>query len=535
MAFVRAAVNDCVLTFVDKDLILPVAKFDVNYQLDAIPTLTVIPALGRSLSSGTQAFLKDVSVRDKVQLNLTINGSTRLLFEGYVSSISAGDNSNIFQRRLSASIQIKHNLIVLSGAPSVSFVYSGNSGEDLMTLEQRRAAMTSAQKASSKNTLVSWIDMFINIKDELGEQAAFFPTSVLKWIAQELSESFNPEIDVDALINVYDPANLNNITTTGETVLNALNKTFTQGWLSSNCWNSLVRTCRKFFLHLVPFNTGVYICNPTALIRTPSVNILSKEYISIKETDADTLNERIDGVIIKKPGSYDVDAFEISFPETSAIDSPAKKAYFHYRSFPDWLYNEAELRYGAGQGKVTETNRATVDAKDSTTPSGSLSDHYQTVGERIAKAVFSEARTKKSALTLVFPYREDLMPGTIVKIENSGAEDMNFIGETLYGMVRSTRFTCDMLSESGTLNTSIIVGGVRNEIDNASDNFTFEKHPIYQENWVGSNLAGNMLSEAPKSDTLKEPTPSTNSSDPVNPGFKTVSGFRNRPGETTIE
>jgi hypothetical protein len=195
-----------------------------------------------------------------------------------------------------------------------------------------------------------------------------------------------------------------------------------------------------------------------------------------------------------------------------------KNAYYHYKTLPDWLYNESSFRYNNGEKIISEKNRATANAKEA--DAGAQKAHYSQVGDWAAKMAFANARTNKAGVTLVFPFRDDLMPGTTVKIENSDAEDLSFLGATLYGMVSSTSISCNMLGESGTLNTVIRVGAVRNESDNNSDNLTFTETPFYEGDWVGVDLYGNLLSEAPKSDKPSPRGTKTNSTEPGNTGSK---------------
>jgi hypothetical protein len=519
----RVIVNKCVLTLLESGVEFPVSRFDINFRLNTIPTMTVVPGLGRSLRKGTQQLLKQAKVRDQVQLKLTVDGTERVLFEGYISTISGSDTANVFTRKLSASIQVKHNVIALSGAPSTSYIYSGSSGDNLNTLQFNKARMDAITSELNSENLVSWSNENARLKEEIDRSPHLFPGHAIRNMTLTLQKEFSAAEELsEDLIKIYDPANLNDIPLTAENVTQNLVKTFLKGWVVSNAWESMVRTARHFFLNIIPFNTGVYIANPSSLVNQPSLTIASSEYISISQSQVDNLSEPIDGIIIRMPFTDVLNKFEIGFPPEAAGGSstPVANQYYHYRTFPAWLLGEEDTQYGLGKN-VTETNRARVDAKEP--PHEDPEEYYVTVGDLVAKTLYAEARTQKAAFSLTFPYREDLMPGTIVEVENSDAEDMSFIGDTLYGMINATTISCNMLGASGTLNTSIEVGGVRNEEDNNNDSFTFDKSPLYEDNWVGIDLFGNFLSTPPDGTKPKPNTTTTNSSVPGSTGLRDIS------------
>jgi len=494
-------VNDCYLEFPDRDNVrMPVAKFTVSFELDMLPTAEVVPSLGREIRSGTRVSLKDISEGDLVQLWLTINGDRRLILEGYIQSISGSDNATIFNRRLTASLTIKHKGVVLAGAPSASLAYTTAVYLDTTLLSYVKSGhpFFATGLQGGKISLLSKSEFAFSMQEAFGSpDIALYPGSVMKRIASELMTSYASEDEdvrdeqraiVEELLDTYDPANLTDIpTATSFNLLESFAEKYLELWRTSNNWEALRRTAQYMFMHIVPYNNGLYLANPLSLMKTPSVEIRTRDYISLAQQVAATLTEPVDGVVIRVPNALGLDNARFMFPKPDK-GAQAKLRYYHFREFPAWTHVYAEQMFGkiTSQG-VSETERA---ATQSTPNKENPAEVYQELGERLAQAIYADLRMRKGALRLTLPYREDLMPGTIVSVVSTGAEDMSFIGDTLYGMIKKTNIVCDMLQEKGMLNTFVEVVSVRNTKDNNDPNLALETHPIYEEPWVGIDLFG---------------------------------------------
>jgi hypothetical protein len=104
------------------------------------------------------------------------------------------------------------------------------------------------------------------------------------------------------------------------------------------------------------------------------------------------------------------------------------------------------------------------------------------------------------------------MPGTVFKLDNVEDSQISFVGDTLYGMVVHTRFIGSTMTEQPRLETHISATSVRNEAQNADDDYTFDGNPIYggsSGRWAGIDLDGEFISTVPDVISPSATPPST--------------------------
>jgi len=131
-----------------------------------------------------------------------------------------------------------------------------------------------------------------------------------------------------------------------------------------------------------------------------------------------------------------------------------------------------------------------------------------------ARSLYGQLRAQQAQIQLTFPFRIDLMPGTVVELENTEAAPLSFIGDSLFGMVQSVTIACSTLEDNPSLLTTVQLVSVRNTQDNDDDNITFDGHPIYEGRWVGIDLDGILLKDEGESGNLTtNPTTTYNSVD----------------------
>lgn len=512
--FQRTSVEGCVLKVAETEtseaVDIPVARFDVTFALGQIPSASIIPALGKQLDANFVSYLSAITNGAPATLVLTVDGTDRVLLDGFIESISLDDNSSLFKETLSASIRLMHKAVKLAGAPSVSFLYSGSFKSakiSLLNSNKFNRPLFGEPEGTSKGSLVAFDNVFSNIRNELGSNALYFPSHVIKYILEQLLKKFNPlltEEELDELIIPYDPANVREFVPTPADYLESVVGKFAENWINNNSWEAAANTARYLFMDIVPFNTGFYIANPSSLDREPAITITSEEYINLRQDDRANLFEPIDGIIIRKPTGVSINDEDFtSFPPFNQRTD--KDNYYHFREMPDWAYPISQLvwasvrkrKIGKNKDKKSPASSRRQDLIDRVKEAGyeSLDDYYQNIGTRICKAAYAEAKIAQAGASLLFPYREDLMPGTNIKLEVSeeDVEDTNFIGTTLYGMIQSTTITGSQLEDKGSLNTSINVLALRNEKDNNDDTLTFDGHGIYEGPWAGMDLFGNLI------------------------------------------
>jgi hypothetical protein len=507
---IRNLINDAWLAFEDK--VMPVASFKVDYKLDTMPTASIVPALGRSLTGGRRVTMGEFKEGDRADLFLKINGETKLLFSGFVSHIAGADNSADFtgQRTLSGTVLLHHRAVKLAGSPPVSFAYSGEHKDMFTTLNNRlaRIQLFGTDPLAELDPISGFLALYIS---ELGGELSSPPVA-FKFIIEKLMSEFSPLMDVDDVVQAYEPAAMleNRPNPDFVNLIMHIANAFSNGWANSNTWETLKRACAQFFLHIVPYNNGFYIANPLALLQVPSKVIKTSEYVNIQQTTARNRIEPVDGVVVRipskiEPGLPGVISPVIYPPLEQASVMPTKK-YYHFASVPPWLYPVLRDQFGARSSKpVNKHNRSTVE--EGKQPAiENVPEHFEVVGAAVAKMIYSLLKMNKTAVSLTMPYRDDLMPGTAVQIENTDAEDLSFIGDTLHGMIYSTSIECSTLQAPGSIRTIVQVVSVRNTEDNT--NLGLAEHPIYSHTWVGTDLCGNLLAEPPEVDfpSTKEDT-----------------------------
>jgi hypothetical protein len=496
---IRNLIDDAWIAFEDK--VMPVASFKVNYKLDTLPKAVIVPALGRSLTGGRRVPLSEVKENERADLFLKINGVTKLLFSGFVSHISGSDNSEdtTGQRALSSMIILNHRAIKLAGSPPVSFAYSGNKKDMFTVLNDHlaRVQLFGTDAQAQLSPLSGFLSMYVR---DLGVQIAS-PTVTFKYIIQKLMSEFSPLMDVDDIVQAYEPAvMLADRPNPGFiNLIKDYANAFSRGWTNSNSWESLLRACSQFFLHVVPYNNGIYIADPLALFQVPSKVITSKEYTNIQQSSARGKVEPVDGVVVRVPAKVEPSANSllspIVYPPVTQAPVMPTKRYYHFASVPPWLHPILSASFGTRNSKpVNKTNRSSVE-EGKELEVENVPEHYQNVGERLAKMLYSMVKMDKTAMSLLMPFRDDLMPGTNVQIENTDSEDLSFIGDTLYGMIYSTSIECSTLQPPGRIQTTIQVVSVRNTQDNEA--LGLDEHPIYSHPWVGIDLFGNFLEDPP--------------------------------------
>ena len=519
----RTRVSNSFLRFLDKKLNIPIAKFDVSFELNNIPVATITPALGRSISTGNQALLSQVAEEDRVEVVVVINGNERVMLAGYVTTISGSDNSTLFNRTLSAQIKVTHNALSLAGAQSMSALYTQKGQVPLISLMQLRTGTKlfapGGGNSTSDDSSVEPFGAFVTeLSQTTGLDIALYPSDLLKEVNKRVMLEYRPlitEDQLDELVKSFPQCNLLTVVPDATTYLNSVLGKYKQGWTTSNAWDALVATCRYLYMAVIPYNKGFYIANPCAYVRDPAVSLRSAEYLSIAQSKTDEDLVPVDGVVISVPATTLIpeDAFKVAYPvPLEGLQEAQSGKYYAFRELPDWVHPINNYMYGGARGNpITPTNRGDVDKEEFEADSvgaSNISDYYRQIGVRLAKLIYSTMRSEGTAVAITLPYREDLMPGTRIQLENSGAEDMSFIGDTLHGMIVKTSVVGDMLSEHGKLNTIIHITGIRNQIDNNNDNVTFKDHPVYEKVWTSINIDGEFTVE-PEAATKRKPAVNT--------------------------
>lgn len=505
---------------------LPVSSFVVNYAMDSIPVAQVVPATGTPVLEEINEWdsLADIGKNEAAQLYIELAGEEVLLIDGYVSSIATTDESSPRSRRMGASISIQGKAVKLAGAPSASFVYSdGNESLPMLAMKKLNVNVFSSQDSGSAASSILAIETFVSrfLKDY--PQANNWPAEVLRSITTSLyAESQGVDtgtgndlsVIADEVINAYPGCQLKALNLVPTMFLRNIGEKFANIWRQQNAWQSLLSSSKYFMMHILPFNNGFYVANPYSLDRNFDVEIKSGEYLRLAKSRNERLSEPVNGVAMRPPAgipygnisadtsNYWREAYVFPRPNNGNIID----GYYHFRQFPSWLYKERAWTVNKPAKGKPLSEKPDPDSTES------LKEFYNTVGIRVARAIYGQLLNDQTAITINFPWRTDLMPGTRFKLINDEASDISFIGSSLHGMVTSTQFRCSVMSDSPDLSVIVQAVSVRNETDNEKDNLTYDGHPIFDDRWVGMNLDGSLLSAAPETPKRK-PTETFNSED----------------------
>jgi hypothetical protein len=333
------------------------------------------------------------------------------------------------------------------------------------------------------------------------------------------------------LLRVYGPANLRKAQVPAATLLLWLYKSWIAG-LNNNVWEALATTAGKMFLSILPYSNGLWLANPLSLLRAPNKVLQAVDIINMTCTrDARDFPEPVDGVVLNVPVANSGDAAKPQASATAAeqalsgiyrwayppsdiagTDRQAgvtlnRDRYYHFLSMPGWLDFLQDL---SNQGEVGEQGKTTHDQA-----ALAVGTSFSKIAPGVAREMYAQFKATRAALELTLPWREDLMPGTGVKVENSQEQSISFLGTTLYGMINSTNFVCDVLQDSPVLLTKVQLVAVRSEIDNQSPptGFGLSSSALFQGAWVGMNLQGQLLADPPPHTPYKAP-PAPHSSVP---------------------
>ena len=538
MDFTRHRVEDA---WIDVDgTIIPVARFKASFRINELPTAQVVPAIGRDLTTGNLSTLEDLQEEMPAELYLQIDGEVKLILKGYIANITASDNATTFNQTVTANITIIHRAVKLAGSPGLSYIYSSANTATLASLEDRRTQydpVTGQPVINRTQPFFTW-----GKSGGPNSSSVLYPSSFLKNITTELFNNNSTETLPEDLIKDYDPANLTpigitSIDPTGITY--ALYQQFIQNWEQRNALEGLKAACNMMYLHLIYYNEGFYIANPNSLINTPAINILSDDYTSITHSRSGNFQTRVDGVVLRHPfsklkGASSDGAIWAVYPKArEAIagepgdEVPTPNQYYHYATCPKWLQGTTSAHWADTPVKVNRgkaKGMAQMNKREEP-----LTEYYNRVGVRIAKAIYADMVSAKSPVTVTMPYRIDLMPGTMVSIENSDTLGVKFMGDIVYGMIEEMELECSVITASPHIGTSIRVIATRTEEDNQEPpvGYGLSEHPIYEDIWVGTDLCGDLLADVPASAT--PPNTGSGSNNANSGGGASRSGNTNNP------
>jgi len=486
-------VEDCILRTGGADI--PVARLDVKFALDEIPSGDLTLAVGRDLEGGNDSPISALEEGADAEIILTVDGTDHTLLKGYILSMSGSDNAGLFKRTTSLVVHIAHGARKLAGSPPTSYAYTGDN--QFLSIAQKNL-MAVAQFGTKPPGIRDDWNSYSGFQDAFTREGSPLDAAkLLQFITDKVTGEFAPQAN-DFAKNLLKPADG---TTIGKFVLDpvsfidAASRKYRESWVTANAWEALKRAAHYLFINLVPYNEGIYIAPTLALGRETSVDISPDDYISWAPGLRETTAEPVDGVVASVPIGDGRIGFKIAFPplDDGGAGQVKQNRFYHFRQLPDWVYPIAAMMYGKKSGKVNKKNKGAVEKKQPKLEGGNLKEHFNSVGEAIVKVIYSQMKMTTKVGRVTFPFRTDLMPGTNIKFDSSDAAAVDFIGDELVGMVSRTHFSADMTQGQGSLTVNLDISTLRNKQDNENDDMTFAEHPVYDKVWKGTKLDGTLF------------------------------------------
>jgi hypothetical protein len=348
------------------------------------------------------------------------------------------------------------------------------------------------------------IDGLLGPSEEIGEQTlklatneALYPARVLQKIVQALHGEFErgDGSAEAALISTYDPSNLrsvNEFTLIEKVVGRELVDSFITQWRSSNCWDAMRSVCLYFNLRIIPYSDGIYIASAYPLDKNAKLTIAPSEYVTIARTGQAELSKQKRGVRIvrESPLAAAGSTSNVLIFPANDKGQPLPNTYYFNKTYPRFLIPLKEV-----------LNATSADTSTGSTSLKEATDGAITISDKVLRMFYGEEQIKNTAATIRVPFRIDIMPGTVVKIQGSSTtSSVSALGGLSYvGLVLRTTFECDA-GQGGRpyIHSKITIGGLRTEEENDSEVFTTDGEVLYEAPWVGIDLSGKLLDDLPE-------------------------------------
>jgi len=476
-------VQDSTLEYVTTDGTtgsIPVSAFNVQYEMDSLPTAAVVPALGWTpFSSKPNGNVPPDLTRAICQLQLKVNDTWYKMLEGRVLLMNPEEDAGADGSRLGMTLHMVHAAGGLGGTPNAVRKHKpfGQYLTDVTDLINSASAPFGDRNSPTMST-----DDYIQTNFTYVYRIPVLLHAVLKALVTNARpdqlDSFRyvfPDEDVSL------PVALRNMA-----VIHTFAMSMLSEWSTSTAWDALVRTCREYMLHVVPFNDGLVITNPSPAIKGYSVALQPDDITRIAITRDTGAFERIDGVSISTRGTDVIDAPYIVWPPENR--NVNREIFMHMANLPPWMASFANSLMG------TVPSRSGREQGGGSIEGTSGGSHLvpESIVDAYAQALYSELMLHRGGFTFNPIFRTDLMPGTRIRMTLDTATSRLFAGRRVHGMIARTEYTC---GSSGTgspiLSQKCTVAGARTDDEN--DRIGLESNLLHNSIWRGITLAGDML------------------------------------------
>ena len=264
-------------------------------------------------------------------------------------------------------------------------------------------------------------------------------------------------------------------------------------------WDKLVQYANTFMFAIVPMVEKALV--------VPFVPGLRKEYKTVKAKDYDFI--RISGDmprVLRGVGIYGGRGFEGGSEMTG--DDPvdydrfavggyyqgAKTGQIIFKQAPMWmahlnLSNEVDRACGGDCDVCSDALNPGEGKPPKGKPPHERAEANARLMNEYAKTMYVFEVLKFRGGDISGKLRFDIGPGSVLKIEGCGEKFLGVddqFGQTLFATVLQVDFFLD--AEAPRAGTSFHLAHWRNELENTTDGFSLDKHPIWKEQWTGAPL-----------------------------------------------
>jgi hypothetical protein len=524
----------------------------VTYGLRELPVATVQIGHGRDILSKKRYPDTDVvlapDIPAKIWCRLTgdrdrdsrWDGADRLLFDGVITSTAASRISN----STTGTYMVQHWSSALTGASLLaSYTYPGNSVELILPAFVRRVASagTGADQSKSLHSLLDqnviytdgnvlkqdadlWADIakpFLirvskqNPFSDFGKFKSCFPNAggdnieALAALAKfegesktEIASPYNLAKDKWG-VPVQLPGEAN--TTLRTSVMSVLTRPVVANLMRHTAWSYIIEhVCNDFGLYLVP---GIDRCRVVPI--APTLNQVFKEFgptecavldcnrpidhylkaVTMSAADITSAGQ----VVPTGPGSPSgISAFGPCYSPAAA----GERGMVLPVEPPKWLRNAKFSAYDpvktsrvldgvAGGLYGANKDQADPNDVDLAAKAAQLRGDINKYGQDWVKSLYAEATTITRVMKLVSRFRLDVGPGSQILV--SDARGVPGFGDKVYGMVSKVTIVVDGTRPMAA--TTYQVANLRDENENRLDFLGVERHPLFNECFVGSPLS----------------------------------------------
>lgn len=507
---IRRDIRSCTLTVGHETY--PVVSFSVSFRLNEVPEARITVAVGRRFKDNKRVGSREVHIGSgdtAAELKLNVHGHQYTVLQGYAIQLTSGF-TRTFGSGTTVGFLVKGLAFALETAPTASFLSLSPVRNSFTTMKnllaQDRASLQGSQGAMNSNFPAA----ISSAMDDLDSRAA---TGDVAALYVDLLESLANRYNLGAQRGVLKPSD----GIMDPFLYTHIRSTFTShvlggffnNFLGVNALQALQQSTPQVFLYAVPHAKGAYLGHVSALNPKPDVILSGDEYIGIGEAQSIHTYGGFAGIAITntmQSGQADDHNGKIfSYPEAvsgSGGDDPPLQGGWHFRAFPEAFNQgyEVELQNGVASGKApkigAKLGQGTFGLKASKEKLYQNASLMKTTGYQLAKCMYADEKLSHGAFTFTCPFRDDVMPGSVVKLQRPRGDDLDSIklfGD-IYGLIASTTINFNASPGAADLSVSCEVRNARGDADNGDSKFTSSTPGIYKSYFRGTTLEGRLKS-----------------------------------------